>query len=367
MKDAFLYQKIIDQVRQDIMTGKLKSGDRLPSVWKSSAAWGCSTATVQHAYRELAAQGLVTSLPGQGTRVSDKPLPSAGINVSMRHASLVHRAESFLLEILTNGYTPEEAELGFRQALERWQVIETKQTPALNENTLRLAGSHDLAVTWLAANFEDIAPHYSLELHFSGSLGGLIALAEGSADLAGCHLWDADTGMYNAPFVRRLLPGRRVAMVTLAHRRLGLITRVGNPLNLRNLRDLIRPGVRFVNRQPGSGTRIWLDANFKLENIDPENVQGYDCEKMTHSEVARAVAEGGADVGLGFEGSARSYGLDFVFLTRERYDLIIPSDSMKKPPIKALTDWLTSPQARQVIVKLGGYETDYTGQVNWIG
>ena len=88
---------------------------------------------------------------------------------------------------------------------------------------------------------------------FPGSLGGLIALAEGKADLAGSHLWDAESDAYNAPFVRRLLPGRRVALLTLARRRLGLIVPPGNPAGLAGVADLARPGVRIVNRGRGHG------------------------------------------------------------------------------------------------------------------
>jgi molybdate-binding protein/DNA-binding transcriptional regulator YhcF (GntR family) len=368
MKENPLYQKIIERVRQDILEGRLKPGDQLPSVWQSSTAWGCSTATVQHAYRELAQQGLVTSLPGQGTHVAAQLPASARSPAPMRRAALVHRAESFLLETLTNGYTPEEVEQGFRQALERWRVVEAQPSAqAPSENSLRFSGSHDLAVAWLAAYFDEIVPRASLQVRFTGSLGGLIALAEGSADLAGCHLLDAETGTYNIPFVRRLLPGLRVALVTLAERRLGLITAAGNPYNLRSLRQLTRPGLRFINRQSGSGTRVWLDSSMKLAGIVPSSILGYENEKQTHSEVARAIAEGEADAGLGLEESARSYGLDFTFLVRERYDLVFPAASLEKPAAKELVAWLASPQARLTFASLGSYETTSTGQVTWVG
>ena len=130
---------------------------------------------------------------------------------------------------------------------------------------------------------------------------GLIALAEGKADLAGCHLWDAESDTYNIPFVHRLLPGKDVTIVTLAHRRQGLIVAPGNPHNIHDLADLTRPGIRFVNRQSGSGTRVWLDAMFSRQGIDPKKIDGYEDERMTHSDVARTVAEGSADVGLGLE------------------------------------------------------------------
>ncbi len=128
-----------------------------------------------------------------------------------------------------------------------------------------------------------------------------MALAQGKADLSGCHLWDAESDTYNIPFVRRLLPGVPTVLVTMAYRRIGLITPPGNPAKVVTLQDLTRSELRFVNRNPGSGTRVWLDAQLKRLNIHPGEINGYTLEKATHSEVAQAVAEGAAQVGLGIE------------------------------------------------------------------
>ena len=125
---------------------------------------------------------------------------------------------------------------------------------------LHFFGSHDMAVTWLANHAQEIAPSAVLQLNFTGSLGGLMALADGRADLAGCHLWDPETDSYNIPYIRKFFPGKRMLAVRLAERRIGLILPAGNPKNIQTLADLTRPGVRFVNRQLGSGTRVWLDA-----------------------------------------------------------------------------------------------------------
>ncbi len=191
----------------------------------------------------------------------------------MRRAMLVHRAEAFLLEVLTGGYSLDEVERAVHQAMDRWRLLEQEPAP-VDAAQVRFAGSHDLAVTWLAGHFSEIVPGYSLDLNFSGSLGGLIALAGGQADLAGCHLWDDETDTYNLPFVRRLLPGKRVALATLAHRRLGLIVPGGNPAGIQGLADLARPGVRFVNRQPGSGTRVWLDVALKKAGLASSRFRG---------------------------------------------------------------------------------------------
>ncbi len=364
MKEPFLYQKIFESIRLRILEGELKPGDRLPAVRDLTQEWGCTTGTIQRAYSELAKQGLVVSRPGQGTRITGS-LPQTE-DTPLRRAALVHRAEAFLLEVLTAGYHPDEIEQSFRLALDRWRI--TEQTPTLSGvHTVRFSGSHDLAVDWLAANFRKIAPGYSLDVSFGGSLAGLIALAEGNADLAGSHLWDAESGEYNAPFVRRLLPNRRVALVTLAYRRLGLVLPPGNPDNIRDLAGLAQPGVRFINRQSGSGTRVWLDTTLQESGIDPAAINGYAQIAYTHSDVARAVAEKHATAGLALEATARAYGLDFIFMTRERYDLVIPAESMEKPALRSLLDWLQHPETHSAIAHLGGYDAHETGKVNWVG
>jgi molybdate-binding protein/DNA-binding transcriptional regulator YhcF (GntR family) len=362
MDDRYLYQKIAEAIRQEIFNHKLKPGDQLPSVRAMSNRWNCTIGTVQRAYRELTDQGLVTSRAGQGTRVVEQ-LPLMD-DIPLRRANLVHRAEAFLLEALTSGYTPEEVEDSIRQALDHWRAV-NRETPVSDRKTLRFAGSHDLVITWLASHFSEIAPGVKLKLSFNGSLGGLIALANHEADLAGCHLWDEPSKSYNMPYVQRLLPNRRIALVNLAQRHLGLILPPGNPNGVRNLRDLLLPGTRFANRQSGSGTRIWLEARLKEIGIDPAAINGYANEKMTHSEVAREVAEERANAGLGLEAAARSYGLDFIHLAREVYDLILPAENLTMPAIQALLHWLGENVSHDLITGLGGYDASRTGIITW--
>jgi putative molybdopterin biosynthesis protein len=152
----------------------------------------------------------------------------------------------------------------------------------------------------------------------------------------------------------------------MAHRRLGLITAPGNPLNLLALPDLASAGAHFINRQRGAGTRVWLDAQLRRLSVDAEAIAGYDHEVNTHAEVARAIAEGAADAGLGIETVAISYGLGFVRLATEPYDLVIPAETWETPAIQALAAWLKSEDARNGIAGLGGYETEETGRIRWV-
>jgi putative molybdopterin biosynthesis protein len=363
MTKPSLYQQIAETIRQRILLQQLQPGDRLPSVRDMATEWNCTIGTVQRAYEALARQDLVVSRRGQGTHVAISiPIEQAE---PLRRVTLVHRAEAFLLEVLTAGYTPAEVEQAVRLALDRWRTlrIETTHWP---DQSLRFAGSHDPAVAFITAHFGEVAPNYIAHLTFSGSLGGLIALAKDQADLAGIHLWDEESDSYNIPFIRRLLPGRRVAVLTLAHRHLGLIVLPANPAGINALTDLGRPGVRFVNRQPGAGTRVWLDVQLRRAQLNPAQISGYEQEVQTHSEVAQAIAEEQADVGLGLEAAALAYGLGFIPLARERYDLVIPAEVWPREPIQALALWLATDAAKTKIMGLGGYDISETGNVAWL-
>lgn len=363
MEDLPLYKRIAETIKQQVFSDRVKPGDRLPSVREMAKDWGCTIGTVQRAYRELAQQGIVTSRSGQGTKVVEH-LEFHG-EIALRRATLIHQAESFLLGLLTTGHTLQEIEMAMRQAMDRLRVVERDERRT-EDMDLQFVGSHDLAVTLISELFPKITNGYRLAVRYSGSLGGLIALAEGEGDLAGSHLYDDESESYNIPFVRRLLPGKRVALITLAHRRIGLILAEGNPKKINGIEDLSRPDLRFINRQPGSGTRVWLDVALRKAGIRAEHIQGYSDEKMTHSAVAQAVAEGQADAGIGMEASAVYYALEFIPLTRERYDLVISDRVMQLEPILRFLDWLTSDQARLLISSLGGYDTSETGLIQWV-
>ncbi|MCO6451452.1 MAG: GntR family transcriptional regulator [Caldilineales bacterium] len=355
-----LYQQIAEAVRQEILYGQLRPGDSLPTVREMAERWQCTPGTVQRAYRELVRQGVVVSQPGQGTRVGSTLTSDAG---PLRRAELVHRAEAFLLQQLAAGYSAEEIERAERSALDRWRAQNTRPQ-SVPTAVLRFAGSHDLAISQIGARFGEIAPGFELNLTYNGSLGGLIALARGDADLAGSHLWDAESEQYNLPTVRRLMPGQRVALVTLAFRRLGLVSPPGNPLGVDGLTDL--PGRRFANRQRGAGTRVWLEAQLRRSGIDSGAIAGFDHEATTHTEVARLVAEGESDTGLAIEAAAKDFGLDFLPLTTERYDLVIPATAWDNNGIQALVRWLRSDEGCDMLEALGGYETGETGGVRWV-
>lgn len=356
-----LFKEITAEIRQNIMNGTVKVGDSLPSVRSMADRWDCAPGTVQRAYRELALQGLITTQVGQGTRVASPAIAQT----TLRRATLVNRVEAFLLEMMAAGYTPKEAEEATRDVLARWQS-RFGDPDAPQKKLLRFVGSHDPIISLIDGRFHNLAPDYELNVTFVGSMGGLMALARQGADIAGCHLWDAESNSYNKPYITRMLPGRRVALLTLAHRRLGLIVFPGNPLHIHDLPDLVRPNIRFINRQAGAGTRLWLDARCQQMGVNPALIQGYENEVKTHLQVAGAVAEGQVDVGLGVEAAALAYGLDFVLQTTERYDLVITEEAWEMPGTQVLIQWLNSDEAHEAIADLGGYDVTEAGQMIWV-
>ncbi len=364
MDETFLYHQIAEAIRKEILTGKFKPGDRLPSVRKLCEDWNCTPGTIQRAYNELARDGLLVSKAGRGTQVAGiVPQAKAQGQETIRRANLVNRMEYSLLEALTAGFSLTEIQQAMDLAMDRWRTLNAEPMITSKE-AIRFVGSHDMLVNELAhVYFGKVEKDVTLQLSYSGSLGGLIALAEGRADLAGCHLWDEESDSYNLPYIRRLLPGKEVTVVTLAERRQGLIVAQGNPLHIQGLEDLARLGLRFVNRQSGSGTRVWLDAMLARMQIDTHQIHGYGDERLTHTAVARAVAEGAADVGLGLENAGVAYGLEFIFLNRERYDLITRTETATLGVMQNFFKWLASEKGKSFVDSHKGYESRKTGQI----
>ncbi|HSI80023.1 MAG TPA: molybdopterin biosynthesis protein [Solirubrobacterales bacterium] len=229
------------------------------------------------------------------------------------------------------------------------------------ERTIVATGSHDLVLDLAASWLRRSDPQLTLAPSNVGSLGGLAALRDGLCHLAGSHLLDPESGAYTLPWVDRLLGGRDVAVVRLVHRDQGLIVAAQNPLGIGGIDDLRGPGVRYVNRQRGAGTRVLLDHELGRRGIDPSEVDGYEREEHTHLAVAAAVAAGRADCGLGVLAAARAFGLDFVPVAREPYDLVLEASTLENPLLAPLWELLASPELKAAIEELGGYSTEETG------
>jgi putative molybdopterin biosynthesis protein len=231
--------------------------------------------------------------------------------------------------------------------------------PGMGEDSRIVAMvSDDFAIEALA---EDPGHRVNLSAAVTGSLDGLMGLRQGFADVAGCHLLDTDTGEYNIPYVRHFFPDRDIVITTVAHREQGLLVAPGNPLALRSLEDVVEKQARFVNRNPGSGTRIWLDRRLSALGIPSESVRGYSDVVDTHRAAARRVAAGYADAAVGVALAAESHGLDFVALFEERYDLVMTEEAHQTVEIARFIDRIQDRAFKRTVGSLSGYDNSATG------
>ncbi|GIW40597.1 MAG: molybdopterin biosynthesis protein [Candidatus Binatia bacterium] len=240
--------------------------------------------------------------------------------------------------------------------------VELLREPDAIEHTIVFSGSHDPALAVLEDHLRRRNPELRFSVSNVGSLGGLHALARGEAHLVGTHLLDPTTGAYNVADIVRCVRDLPVVVRHFVVREQGLIVRPGNPKNIRGLEDLARDDVRFVNRQPGSGTRVLLDFHLRRLGIPAVSVRGYEREEFTHMAVAAAVASGLADCGLGVKSAAAALGLDFVPVDREEYDLVLREDFCREPLGRALLSALESPELRAELGRLPGYDPSRTGE-----
>jgi putative molybdopterin biosynthesis protein len=231
------------------------------------------------------------------------------------------------------------------------------------ENTILCTGSHDLAIGVLEDQLKLHHPELKIAATNVGSLGGLLAMERGENHIAGTHLLDPDTGVYNIPDIQRTIPKVGLVLVHLAQREQGLLVARDNPKSITSLRDLARPGVRFVNRQPGSGTRVLLDYELKKIAIDSTTISGYDHEEFTHMSVGVAVASGLADAGLGVRAAANALGLDFIPVASEEYDLLIRRSFFESERGAQLQQIICSDRFKHAVNALGGYESARAGIV----
>ncbi|MFQ5880914.1 MAG: substrate-binding domain-containing protein [Candidatus Methylomirabilales bacterium] len=227
---------------------------------------------------------------------------------------------------------------------------------------LLAAGSDDPSLGILRELFTSRLTPTSLFLATVGSSAGLAAIRDGVADFALAHLLDPATGEYNLAHVQQVLPSQ-AAVVPLFYRELGLVVRPGNPLGLRTVADLVRTGLRIINRQKGSGTRLYLDQELGRLGIDPKQINGYQVAVATHLEVGLKVLRGEADAGVATRATARLLGLDFTPLTRERFDILIPKERFFSRGIQTLLEIVSSREFRNRVETLGGYDTSESGRI----
>lgn len=261
------------------------------------------------------------------------------------------RADGFcIIEKNSEGY-----EAGETVSVELFRDIEEIS------NTVVAIGSHDLILDILADRMPLTHPGIYLSSTHVGSMAGLMALKRGEAHIAPTHLLDEDTGVYNIPYLKRLFSDRDMVLIKGVRRIQGIIVKKGNPLGIKEIRDLT--GVNYVNRQRGAGTRVFLDYKLKEAGIDSSEVNGYDREAATHMAVAALVKNGGADAGMGIYSAAKAMDLDFIPVGEEEYDFATEKKNLELPKMQAFIEVLKSSGFKEKAMTIGGYELSMAGEI----
>ena len=228
---------------------------------------------------------------------------------------------------------------------------------------LLASGSNDPVLDVLYNCLRKAHPELFIFSANTGSTQGLIALEKGYTDIAWSHLLDPETGEYNIPYLEKLVPSVKAVVVNLFFRELGFVMIKGNPLKIRGFEDLNRKGVRFINRQAGSGTRILLDNHLEKAGISSGSIDGYDQEVSTHMEVGLAILSGGADTGIATAAVSSLMGLDFIPVTRERFDMILAQSVFFQKGVQAIMEVLNGELFRKRVENLRGYDFESAGRI----
>ncbi len=252
----------------------------------------------------------------------------------------------------TEGYTAGE-EVRVRLLTEKQRL----------KNTLVVIGSHDPLLDELADLIHRDDRRLFLSSAHVGSMGGIMAVRRGEAHAAGIHLLDTETGEYNRTYLKKYFPHGGVYLVRCVGRQQGLMLQKGNPLGITSFAEIAKDGIRYVNRQKGSGTRVLMDYLCDKYGVDRDQIYGYEREEMTHNSVAVQIAGNSADAGMGIYSTAKLYDLDFLPICVEEYDLLIPGKIWNSGLIRQLIQTLKSEEFRTRIEDMGGYTLDRPGEI----
>ena len=232
-----------------------------------------------------------------------------------------------------------------------------------SRDVLLSAGSNDPILDVLLSRMSKDHPELHIFHNNTGSLGGLTMLKEDLADIIWCHLYDSDSGDYNIPYIKDQLSGKKIAVVHLFYRELGLILSEDAAKSVEEVKDLTKNNIRLINRQAGAGTRIYLDQQLAAAGVTPESIKGYEKEVNTHMEVGLAIMSGTADAGLGTVSAARMFNLPFVPLVKESFDMVLLQDTFFKPAIQAFIETVNSEETRCSVKALGNYDFTESGKI----
>ncbi|WP_025117339.1 helix-turn-helix transcriptional regulator [Lysinibacillus fusiformis] len=235
-------------------------------------------------------------------------------------------------------------------------ATQTKKHPKM------IISGQDVVLDLLAKYMEKRQSSKVLRSH-EGSFNGIMAMYNGECDIASLHMFDGDTGDYNTPYVKKIFVSHAFLLINVVSRRAGFYVQQGNPLQLESFKDFKTKSFTLINREKGSGARTLLDEQLRIHHIAPSTIDGYDKEEMSHLDVASAVANGHADVGIGVEKIAKLVNVDFIPVIRERYDIVLLKTPDNQRLIDTVKEILTSADFQSEVTALGDYDVSQMGQV----
>ncbi|PEB55497.1 hypothetical protein CON65_13440 [Bacillus pseudomycoides] len=242
------------------------------------------------------------------------------------------------------------------------QVSPVKMEEKSSGNTCVISGQ-ELTLDMLAKHIENRLPNSNILRAHQGSLTSLVKMYQGEGSVVSLHLFDGETGTYNVPYVKRILVGQPCIVINLLARNVGFYVQKGNPKGVQTWTDLDKPSIQFVNREKGSGIRVLVDEQVRIQKLDKANISGYEWEESNHLGVASQIASGKADVGVGAEKVAQIVNVDFIPLMKEQYDLVILKNKENEQLIEGVKDILQSKDFQNELRAIGGYDISKTGQI----
>ncbi|KYG36764.1 hypothetical protein AZF08_24935 [Bacillus gaemokensis] len=230
------------------------------------------------------------------------------------------------------------------------------------ENACVISGQ-ELTLDMLAKHIEGRLPNSTILRAYQGSLTSLIKMYQGEGSVVSLHLFDGETREYNIPYVKRILVGQPCIVINLLARNVGFYVQKGNPKGIQTWADLANPFIQFINREKGSGIRVLVDEQVRIQKLAKANIRGYDWEESNHLGVASQIANEKADVGVGAEKVAQIVNVDFIPVMKEQYDLVILKTAENKQLIEAIKEILQSKDFKNELRAIGGYDISKTGQI----
>lgn len=257
-----------------------------------------------------------------------------------------------------------------KQLIDEWIAVnaqkglgQAREKSRRVEGALLASGSNDPILDILYTHMRTLYPEFYIFTANTGSTDGLKALNMGYTDIAWSHLFDPKTGEYNIPFLSTYLPNVKSVVVNLFYRDLGFITAPKNPLDIRGFEDLAQKGVRFINRQKGSGTRVLLDYHLKRLRIPSSKIDGYEKEVFTHLEVGLSILSKNTDVGIATVAVSKFLNLPFIPITQESFDMLLDQSTFFEKGVQAFIEILNSREFRNKVERLGTYDFKNSGKI----